>query len=357
MDIEKQRKRIIVITYWLMIAGLIYVALKYALPMLAPFAIGFCVSIILKPIVDALSKKHQNSRRIISIVVLLIFYAIVGFLLFLIGAKLFIFVRDFVYRIPGYYVYNIEPALADSFDRLALVLNRLDPTLLNAVNTMGDNFTQTLTGMVTNISGRMINYVTSFAGSLPTLLLSLIFTIMATVFFTTDFSRIKAFIFKQLSLRNQELLQVINVSFLGTIGKYLKAYAILMTITFIELSIGFWLLDIKYALQLALFIALLDILPVLGTGGVLVPWAIIDLLIGRIGLGIKIFLLYIFITVVRNVLEPKIVGQQIGLHPLITLFFMYVGLQLFGVIGLFGLPIMATIIKNLDDQGIINFIK
>lgn len=357
MNIEKQRSLIINFTYWLMMGGIIYVALKYALPMLAPFVIGFCVAAILKPLVDFLSKKNQNSRRLIAIIVLLIFYAIVVFLLFLVGAKLFVFIKDFVYKIPNYYVNNIEPALTDSFGRLALVMNRLDPTMLSTISTLGDNIIQTLTGTVTNFSGKMINYVTSFAGSLPSLLLRLIFTIVASVFFTIDFNTIKNFLYKQLSTKNQELLHMINVNFVGTIGKYVRAYAILMTITFVELTLGFFILDLKYGPQLALVIAFLDILPVLGTGGILIPWAIIELLLGRIGFGIKMLLLYFFITVVRNVLEPKIVGKQIGLHPLITLICMFVGLQLFGVVGLFGLPIMATILKNLNDQGTISFIK
>jgi len=357
MDIEKLKRRIIIFTYWIMMGGIIYIALKYALPMLAPFVVGFCVAAMLKPLVDLLSRKNQSSRRLISIIVLLIFYAIVVFLLVLLGAKLFVFIKDFLYKIPNYYVNNIEPALADAFERLAAVVNRLDPTMQGTINSLGNNVIQNLTGTVTNLSGKMINYVTSLAGSLPSLLLRLIFTIVASVFFTIDFNLIRDFLYKQFSSRNQELLHLINVNFLGTVGKYLKAYAILMLITFIELTIGFYILKVKHAAKLALLIAFLDILPVLGTGGILIPWAIIELILGRVSFGIKMLLLYVLVTVIRNMLEPKIVGKQIGLHPLITLICMLVGLQLFGIVGLFGLPIMATILKNLNDQGTISFIK
>jgi sporulation integral membrane protein YtvI len=357
MQIDKQRTMIIKFTYWLIVAGIIYIALKYILPMLTPFVVGFLVAILLKPIVDLLSKNQQKRRRIVAIITLLVFYAMVVVLVFLIGGKLFVFIKDFIYKIPGYYIFNIEPALTDFFDNLGVVINRLDPTLMNNVIAIRDDFIQTITGMVTNFSGKTLNYLTNLASSLPSLLLKLIFSIVASFFFTIDFYTIKKFLLKQFSQKNQQLLIMLKLNFIDTIISYLKAYSILITITFFELSIGFFILDLRYALQLAFLIALVDILPVLGTGGVLIPWALIEFMIGNVSFGVKIFFLYLFITVVRNVLEPKIVGQQIGLHPLLTLLCMFVGMQFFGIVGLFGLPIIATILKNLNDNGTISIIK
>ena len=86
-------------------------------------------------------------------------------------------------------------------------------------------------------------------------------------------------------------------------------------------------------------IAVLDILPILGTGGIMIPWAVISLVVGNVGLGLKLLLIYGIVTVVRNYVEPKIVGTQLGLHPIITLVSMFIGLRLFGFWGLFGLPV------------------
>ncbi len=94
-------------------------------------------------------------------------------------------------------------------------------------------------------------------------------------------------------------------------------------------------------------VAIIDILPILGTGAILLPWSIIAFILGNYKIGIGILLLYIVITAVRQTIEPKIVGQQIGLHPIVTLLLMYVGAQLMGVLGLLLLPIIATIIKNI----------
>ncbi|EQJ23470.1 AI-2E family transporter [Clostridioides difficile] len=152
---------------------------------------------------------------------------------------------------------------------------------------------------------------------------------------------------------------IINIknSSINALLKLLKAYAILLSVTFIELLIGLTILKVENAFTISVIIALVDILPVLGTGSILTPWMIISLINGNINLAIGLLILYIIITVVRQILEPKVVGHQIGLYPLITLMCMFVGAQLFGIAGLFGFPIAATIIKNLHDNGIITAFK
>lgn len=118
----------------------------------------------------------------------------------------------------------------------------------------------------------------------------------------------------------------------------------LFLLTFAELSIGFLILRIPYAILLGLAITLFDILPVLGTGGFLLPWAAILFLIKNTPLAVGILVLYLIITVVRNIMEPRLVGKQIGLHPLATLMAMFLGLKLVGIVGMFLFPIGLTVI-------------
>ena len=128
-----------------------------------------------------------------------------------------------------------------------------------------------------------------------------------------------------------------------------------MVITFAILSLGLGIMGIDSFIFVAAIIAVVDLLPVLGTGTVLIPWAIIEMVVNqRILLAVGIILLYIVITITRNFLEPKIVGEQMGLHPLITLISLFCGLRLFGIIGMFGLPISLMIITKLHKEGIIN---
>src|SRR5699024_9383370 len=120
---------------------------------------------------------------------------------------------------------------------------------------------------------------------------------------------------------------------------------------FVELAIGLSIIGVDRAVLIALGIAVFDILPVLGTGGIMLPWAAIRALAGDYRMAISLFVVYLIITVIRNIIEPKIVGQQIGLHPVVTLISMFVGLQLFGAVGLFGLPITLSLLRNLNDNG------
>jgi predicted PurR-regulated permease PerM len=130
-----------------------------------------------------------------------------------------------------------------------------------------------------------------------------------------------------------------------------------MSITFIELSIGFTIIGIGKPLLIAVLIALFDILPVLGTGGIMVPWIVISAIQSNYSLALGLLILYMVITIVRNIIEPKIVGSQIGLHPVVTLVSLFVGAQLFGVIGLFGFPITLSLLRHLNETGAIKLFK
>lgn len=144
---------------------------------------------------------------------------------------------------------------------------------------------------------------------------------------------------------------------IGSLGKFIKAYSLIISVTFIELSIGFWILKVPNPFLFGGLIALIDIMPIIGTGAILIPWFIIAFIMGNTTMGVGILILYIIITAVRQTIEPRIVGQQIGLHPIVTLILMYVGAQLMGVLGLLLLPILATILVKLNKEGTIHLYK
>ena len=157
----------------------------------------------------------------------------------------------------------------------------------------------------------------------------------------------------QLSEKQAIFIRELKTQFFSTVVSIIKAYAILMGFTFIQLLTGFIVAGIDYPVLLALFISLIDILPVLGTGTVLIPWCIILFLSGNVKTGLCILILYVIITLTRQIAEPKVLGNSVGLHPLVTLISMYFGLKLIGVKGLFLFPLTMIIIKNLNDKGFI----
>lgn len=189
------------------------------------------------------------------------------------------------------------------------------------------------------------------AKQIPNLFITLLITIITTLFMTMDYRQIVNFIRCQLSEKHKALVTDSKKIFFNTIWKMLRAYIIIMMITCVELFIGLSILKINYALVLALIICVVDILPVLGTGTVIIPWAIYEFIMGNSQTALGLAVMYIIITVIRNFIEPKIVGQSVGLHPIVTLTSMYVGLQLFGFFGMLMMPIIIIMIKVLQDNG------
>jgi sporulation integral membrane protein YtvI len=219
------------------------------------------------------------------------------------------------------------------------------------------NIGDSVSKFITTASSTVGGAIYGLAGQVPSLLIKLIFTIVASFFFTIDYYKITRFIIKQFRGERREMILKLKDNGIGTLGKFIRAYTLIISITFLELSIGFWILGIPTPFLFGAVVAIIDVLPILGTGAVLLPWSIIAFIIGNTKLGIGMLILYIIITAVRQTVEPKIVGQQIGLHPILTLLLMYVGAQLMGVLGLFILPILATLLVKLNDEGTIHLFK
>lgn len=353
MKLEKQKAFIIHVIYYTLILGLVYIVIKHILPLLMPFIVGIIVAIIFKRPIDFISNKTHVKRSFVSIIILILFYGLLILLISMIGLKVFIFLKGLVLGLPKLYKDSIQPAFQSSTDNL---IQRF-PAITPYVNDFIKNLNDSISTFLSNASTTILGMVTGFAGQLPILLIRMIFTIVASFFFTIDYYRISKFIIRQFTGSRREMLLKLKHNGIGTLGKFIRAYSVIIFITFVELSIGLLIMRIPNAILFAVLIAIVDILPILGTGSIIIPWSIISFVMGNTKIGIGMLILYIVITCVRQVIEPKIVGQQIGLHPLITLILMFVGAQLMGVLGLLLLPIMATLIKKLNDDGTIHIIK
>lgn len=353
MNLEKQKAFLIHFAYMAVLFILAYVGLKYLMPLLMPFVIGMVIAFLLRPMIDTIQRKIHIKRSFISIIIVILFYSIIVLIISLFGVKLFSFLKDVFNKLPDLYRDTIEPALNKNTSDLLLKYPQLEENI-EAIST---NINDSLSGFLSKASTSVVSTITGFAGQVPAFIIKLLFTIVATFFFTIDFHRITAFILKQFPNASKKLLLQVKDNGIGTLGKFLRAYVTLISITFIELSIGFLILGIPNAILVAVLVAVVDILPILGTGTILLPWAGIAFIIDNSSLGIGLIILYVVITVVRQTLEPRIIGQQIGLHPVVTLICMYVGAQLLGILGLFLLPVIATILKKMNDEGTIHLFK
>jgi len=205
--------------------------------------------------------------------------------------------------------------------------------------------------------------VISTASKLPNILIAFVVAVIACCFITVDYNRITNFIMRQLAPARRTALLRTKTLTLSTLGKMAKAYGLIMLITFTELLLGLGLLKLVgiykggYLPLIAMIIAIVDILPILGSGTILIPWAVISLFTGRVALGVGLFVVYIIISVLRQFIEPRLVAGQLGLPPIATLVGMYFGLKLFSIIGMFIVPITINILKVLNDEGILHLWK
>ncbi len=307
-----------------------------------PFIIAFILSSLIEPLVYFMEKKIKIPRKIGSVFCLLLVLSVLGTILGLIISRL---VREIVN------VYNqineIFGSLQEFFD---VVLEKVNSIYISLPKTISDTLDQYLSEAASNVKawlGPMVEGITNFTMSLPQALVFLIVTILATYFMTSDKNKINNFLDSQIPVQWLEKARgVVNKLFSALFG-WLRAQIILMTITFTELSVAFLVMRIENGLLFALFIAIVDALPVFGVGTVLIPWGIVELITGSYQRGFSLLLLYIIVLVIRQLIEPKIIGKQIGIHPLLTLFAMYTGLQLIGILGMIVGPVLMVIAKSI----------
>lgn len=357
MNIETQKRFLIRIGFWAVVILLVILCLKYVLPFLLPFVVAFLIAALLNRPIMLLAEKLNGKRVVPAILMTLLFYVAAAALFSLLGLRVFMFVWETVRALPQLYRNTLEPALETMFSSLEVYLDELDPAVVTALTDNMNSALGSLGSFVTNASVRIISYISGIAAAVPGSFLNVIITIIVTFFLAIDYPKVTGFILRQLPEKADFYIGEIRDYVGGTLLKCLASYALILCITFLEISVGLTVLRVPNAILIALCIAVFDILPVLGTGGIMIPWGIISLIMGKWVLGLGLLALYLIITVIRNIIEPKIVGHQVGLHPVVTLLSMLAGLQLFGIIGLFGFPITLSLLKNLNDRGVIHILK
>ncbi len=353
MTMDNKKKFLVNTAFIAVIAVLFYFALKYLTLWLLPFVIGFVCALVLQKPIAYLSEKTRIPRGILSfILVAAILLGLVG-LFILAGYALYGQASDLVEQLT-----NQIPEIQSSFEELSGRftgwLNKLPPQI-------GDTLRSSPSTLVESVVGFLSNFVANLAKNaitgIPALILTTVISIVACCFITTDYYKITNFVLCQFSESTQKLILKTKRVFMDNILKMLRGYTIIICITFFELFAGLMILGIPYAATIALLIAVLDILPVLGTGAVLIPWAIIDFCIDKPGTGIGLLVLYVAILIIRNIIEPKIIGKQVGLPAIVTLMSMYLGLNLFGIIGLFVMPVMIIVLTKLQETDMIHIWK
>lgn len=356
-SIEKKRAFIINIAYYAIISAITIFAVKYSLEWMMPFIIGYIVASMLKPFIKKMEKKIRINKKLLAALVVLVFYATIGVLIGFVSVKLFVSIRDIFTKLPDIYKTSIEPSISSGFDFMLYWFSRLDQSVAQGFSDIINSFSKSLGNIITSISSGTVGFITNMLTSVPVFFVKLVFAIISSFYFAIDYDLVSKFLKRQFPEKSQNLLLDIKKYTLQTLLKFSKAYGIIIGITFTELSIGFLILGVEKAIAIAALIAILDIIPVLGVGGILFPWAITRLIKGDFVFAAGLIIIYVIVLVVRNVIEPKVVGSQVGLHPIVMLICMFTGVKIFGFLGLFIMPIIIIIIKKLNDSGKIKILK
>ena len=343
--------------YYGLWGGFVFLLLYFGLGLISPFIFAFLFAFVLRLLAVKTRNKIRLPLRLICAIYVLIFYSTIGLLLSLLGIGAVAKLAEFVGNIPDLYDSLFQPLLNNIFENIRNTVLLMDPTIADSLTGLYDQLLSSVGTMLAGFSGWMLALISSMVSSVPVLAIKILLMIIATFFAAMDFDKFTNYVSRQISPERKVVWVHIRDYLTGTVLRVLRAYGIIMSITAIELSIGLSIIGIHNAILVALMIAIFDILPILGTGGIMIPWAIITLILGDVKLGISILVVYIIVTIVRNVIEPKIVGPQLGLHPLVTLISLFVGAQLFGIIGLFGFPISLSLLLNLNNKGIIHIFK
>lgn len=350
---ERRRKFIIGFAYIAVILLIVYLVFKYLLGILMPFIVGFFIAALLEPVSKCLSKRFSLSRKFVSCLMVLLFYATVGTLIGILSIKLFVVIGRIFKYLPDFYNNMVAPALSDIFDFVGDMLARFDNSITSDYGSLFDNAELSLGSAVSALSVSAVSFISGILANLPMFIVEVVLGIVSTFFFASDYANITSFIMRLFDEKTRQKISNVKKCFMNVIAKYGRSYFFIMLITFGEVYLALALARIKNAAVLAFMIAVFDILPVFGVGFILVPWGIVSFVSGDIRVGSILLVSYAVIAIVRNIIEPKIVGREVGLHPIVALVSMFVGTRLFGFIGLFGLPCALSIVKSLSDSGVI----
>jgi len=346
----------------LAVGAIIYLLFRYALPIFIPFLIAFAVGSLVSPVATRLSEKTKIPRAVWGVFLMLLLLTLLSILLALAVDRL---MSELVHLLGKLNSEQGSSFIDNTVEYMSNLTSRL-PILRELRRSMGDEgfwsdvdvmLKDSVTETVRKSAEKLPALLGRVVANLPEIFITVIVTLIATFYFSAGKGK------EQLS----EIIPTKARVRLAEVGKRLKpaaigwirAYLLIFIITFVELFLGLSVLRVQYAFLFAALIALVDILPILGTGTVLIPWAIISFLMKDVRLGIGLLVLFLVITVVREVIEPRIVGKSLGISPVLSLISMYAGLKLFGFFGMIIAPAAVTLVcaavggekkKTVDKQ-------
>lgn len=320
----------------------VYFALDYLLLATLPFALAWMTAFALRPLSHKISDKIKVNERIIRL--LLSMLASVAIISVIVGIVWYIVNKSWQF-LSGINQNEAFMSFVDTFLKGGFLSKFI----------YGEELIKYITDALESISGSLLEglatAISKVAMKLPGVFVFTVVTVISAAYFAYDLDKINAFVRRILPKSIISLLRRLKRGFASVGVRYVRSYLIIMSVTFVTLLLGFLIIGVEYAVLIALFVAVLDILPVFGIGTVLLPWSVVSFVMSDAPRGIGLLIIFLFITVLREIVEPKILGKNLGLHPLLTLILLYLGYSFFGFFGMVLLPPLGALVVAMLDGG------
>lgn len=350
--------------YWQVVVSLMFsilatVAFVYfgfrAIVFLMPFVIGWIISAIASPMVNWLEKRFNIVKKLGSaLIVILVIGLIVTGIYFAIS-RIVIEVGDLVKNIPEMYA-QLESGLRQIGGTLSGLFEKLPMGIQNGWNSFMANLDESMTGIIAKISDPAMAAAGNFAKRLPFYLISVIVAILSAYFFTIQREDVLKWMKKIAPESVEKRMTLVMDNLRYALGGYFKAQFKIMGVVFLILVVGFAVLGIRYFVLVAFLISFLDFLPFFGTGTAMIPWGIYKFLMGDYKTAIILVVLYAITQIIRQLLQPKLVGDSVGMNPLVTLLLLYVGYRLGSVFGMILSVPIGMVLINMLQAGAFDYI-
>lgn len=336
---------------FLAVAGLLFLYGLFTVGF--PFLLALIIAIFLEPLVQLFMKIPRMSRVGAATLVCSLFTISVLGLMYLIGLKVISEFLAFLKKLPNYLTDAnelIQKTVIDMQKQYDQLPDDVVSQIQSGTNSGISALIDSLNSLLGNISGSFF----ALAKAIPNLFIFFIVFVVALFLTSYSLTSLKGAFLSLFEEKSRDKIAEVLLNLRNAIFGFIRAQAIISFLTYIVALIGLLVLDVNFALAIALLIIIVDILPILGTGSVLVPWAVYTILSGNSFQGIGLIVLFGVITIFRRMIEPKILGDSIGIGALSTLISLYVGFKLVGIVGLFLGPIVVIIYVAMRKVGLLN---
>lgn len=332
----------------------IYVGIK-AIFYFMPFVIGWILSVIAGPLVTFLEKKLKIMKRLGSAITIILVLALCIGLIYLIISQIWEEISVLIRNFPSMY-HDLERGMSQIGAQGNTLFERFPEQIQNSWATLMNNLDDTASSLIGRIGEPTIEVAGNVAKRIPSVLIGTIVAFVSAYFFIADKENLGEWVKKVVPKSITSRLLLVGENLKYAMGGYFKAQFKIMGVVFAILLVGFTLMQIRFSILLAIAIAFLDFLPFFGTGTALIPWAIYKFLVGDYKMVAALVILYGVTQLVRQLIQPKLVGDSMGLNPLYTLFLLYLGYRVGSVLGMiFAVPV-GLILLNLYQAGAFDYI-